>query len=246
MRAAEAIKAGGSVLDVVVESPALIRNIMHLEKFKGLLRYQKAQELDRSNLDVIWIYGPPGSGKSWLARDLAEGRSVYVLDKTAVGTQLWFDHYDGEDVLIMDEIRPEWCSFSQLLRILDRYAVSVAKKGSTDALLCTAIYITCTHPPELMYGGNNSGQRRVDKVGHLADVNDLSQLHRRIKRRFVFDGADGGYSEEASPAVAVTAVRPWRREGVRPAPPSAALEAAEAYVPDPIPNQFGGGGYGGF
>lgn len=251
VKAVSALQEGASVLDVCLASPALVRNVMHLERLQGMLRHKKALTLDRSDLDVIWIYGPSGAGKSWLARDLAGDRPAYVLNKTAEGQQLWFDHYDGEEVLIMDEIRADWCSYSQLLRILDRYPVFVAKKGSTDSLLCTSIYITCTHPPELMYGGNAQGQRRVDRMNHLADVNDLTQLHRRIKKRFVFDGADGGYSEELGPQVTVTTVRPWRREGIRPAPPAAgaaaAADAAAAdYVPDPIPGQFEPQGYGGF
>lgn len=54
----------------------------------------------------LWLYGPSGVGKSFLARKLAKDshKPFYVkpLNK-------WWDNYENEEVVIIEEINPKYC-----------------------------------------------------------------------------------------------------------------------------------------
>lgn len=84
----------------------------------------------------------------------------------------WFDGYSGQQNAIIDDFREDFCSFSFLLRVLDRYPLKVAVKGSFVEWNPTTIYITCPHSPAELYAYKTPA--------------DLAQLTRRITtiRRF--------------------------------------------------------------
>lgn len=191
---------GASVLDVVEANPSLVRVEAHLTRVHQMRRAALAKKTMRTDLKVIWIYGPAGAGKTRLAFELGGGvEKVYRCAKHSGAAQLWFDHYEGEDVVLLDDIRHNTVRFDALLNLLDIYPIQVAVKGGSDYLTANTIILTAVVPPELMFGGNASGQRRVDAADQLADVNDVGQLMRRITQRIRFN-ADGTWVDETREA----------------------------------------------
>lgn len=68
--------------------------------------------------------------------------------------------------MIIDDYRCNFCTFSNLLRLLDRYPQQVECKGGTLQFNAKTIIITAPKHPRVMWGG------REDE--------DLNQLCRRI------------------------------------------------------------------
>lgn len=95
--------------------------------------------------EVYWFYGSTGTGKSKLANDLAP--NAYWKP----GGDNWWDGYDPaehEDVII-DDFRSNLCPFSQLLRLFDRYRLSVPFKGGYTNFRARRIFVTTSkHPNE--------------------------------------------------------------------------------------------------
>lgn len=122
---------------------------------------------------VYWFCGPTGTGKSRKAYELThdgEGKSAYF--KSA--EHLWWDGYDGVSDVIIDDYRCDFCKFSYLLRLLDRYPVQLNVKGSMIYLRAKLIIITAPQAPDVMWSHRTSEDlaqltRRITEVRHFGD-----------------------------------------------------------------------------
>ena len=79
----------------------------------------------------------------------------------------FWDGYYGQKYVIIDDFRKDFCTFHELLRILDRYPYRVHIKGSSLYLEATTIIITSCFGPEEVYETREDLQqlmRRIDKI----------------------------------------------------------------------------------
>lgn len=122
---------------------------------------------------VLWIYGATGTGKSRLAVEFSKkiaGDDYFIH---APGNLKWWDGYEGQQVVIVDDFRRshlrEIGGFSYLLRILDRYDCEVEVKGSTRCAEWECVIITCPRDPitEFTYRGSNNEDVIEEDVGQL-------------------------------------------------------------------------------
>ena len=118
---------------------------------------------------VIWLHGPTGTGKSMTAYKLTEnGVPCYYKDCHSA----WWDGYTTQPVCVLDDYRPEMCTFSALLNLLDRYPLSLQVKGSQ--VQCLFKYLIVTTP-------KNPSQTWIRQ-----DEEHLQQLERRVDHKFKF------------------------------------------------------------
>lgn len=156
----EAVLRGAAPSEIVVEH---VSNYQQLRYMEGLMKYVK-MPYDTVK-DVYWLHGPTGSGKTREAMDMAQeiGKDVWISGRNLK----WWDGYMGQETVIIDEFRADFCTFHELLRILDRYAYRVEFKGGSTWLMAKTIIITSNVSPTQMF------KHRVPE--------DIGQLLRRIK-----------------------------------------------------------------
>jgi len=156
---AEAIMEGSSMAEIAVSFPSDF--IRYNRGLQELERVHLCKDRDHSTPNtVLWWYGPTGSGKSRTAFE------TYPDAYVKMGNGKWWDGYRGETVVLIDDYRPGFCLFSELLRILDRYPMRVEAKGTSMPLSAKTFIITTTSRPEVLWA------QRVEE--------DLNQLIRRI------------------------------------------------------------------
>lgn len=113
---------------------------------------------------VTWIWGKTGVGKTHMA-------FAQEPDRWVSGENLrWWDGYEQQPAVILDDFRADFCKFHTLLRILDKYPYTVEIKGGHRRLNSPRIYITSCHPPERIYNTREDIDqllRRIDKVVRL-------------------------------------------------------------------------------
>lgn len=115
---------------------------------------------------IMWLYGPTGIGKTRSSIEFAEDNNLsYWISNTDLK---WFDGYHGQDVAILDDFRWKHCSFSFLLRLLDRYELNVPVKGNFVRWNPKVIFITTPLTVDETF--------RTD----WRKPEDLRQIHRRI------------------------------------------------------------------
>ena len=75
----------------------------------------------------------------------------------------------GQSEVIIDDYRRDLCSFSELLRLFDRYPHQVESKGGSCQFLARTLVITTPRDPRATWTGRSDedlGQleRRIDEV----------------------------------------------------------------------------------
>lgn len=143
--------------------------------------YNEIQERTYGKLPIVkevhWFYGDTGSGKSFKA--LRENLTMaYVPNFGNSGT--WFDNYNGEEVLFLDDLRAHNIPYNKLLQILDVQPFKCEGKGIQGMYArWKKIVITCPYHPSEFYSEN------VYK-----EQNDIDQVLRRIHLCISFKSDD--------------------------------------------------------
>lgn len=145
---------------------ATIRDLAQGDEATVVVKFHKGLTTLRSYLDakprpvpqVFWLHGPTGTGKTRSAVDFAERVSGVGNYWISSGSLRWFDGYDGHRVAIFDDLRPKHASFSFLLRLLDRYEVSVEFKGGFVRWRPEFIIVTANLGPREMWNYRTTEQ----------------------------------------------------------------------------------------
>lgn len=100
---------------------------------------------------VFVLWGDSGTGKTWSVYEACGAQNVY---KIAIGDgskdSLWFDDYNGEEVLLLDDFYGN-VRLSFMLQLLDRYPMRVQCKGGFVNVNFKTIYITSNSHPDTWY-----------------------------------------------------------------------------------------------
>lgn len=116
------------------------------ECFGSFIRYHKAFNYYRLikmpkrywPMEVYVFWGKSGTGKTRKVYDNED--SIYTLPCASNGIP-WFDGYCGEECLLIDDFYG-WIKISFLLKLMDRYPMSVQVKGSMVPFVSKKIYFT--------------------------------------------------------------------------------------------------------
>lgn len=142
------------------------------------------EEMKKSGkpIEVIWISGKAGTGKTSLAKAYAEklDRPYFITGSS----RDIFQNYSGEHTMIIDEFRANMIQYSDLLRILDPFGTQVMapSRYSDKPLTCDLIIITSPYNPIEFY-------YKVFKEDpeDETSIDSKEQLLRRIKLTIEID-----------------------------------------------------------
>lgn len=117
---------------------------------------------------VQWFHGSTGTGKTQTACEM------YPDAWMSARNLKWWDGYDAHADVIIDDFRADFCTFHELLRILDRYSYRIEHKGGSRQLLARNIVVTCPYSPTEMFKhrcGEDINQllRRIDVIRLFGD-----------------------------------------------------------------------------
>lgn len=119
-------------------------------------------------VNVYVLYGATGCGKTFAAVKLmANGENYYIAEcPSSKGTKLWFDGYEGQHTLILDDFSGDFCTFRFLLRLLDKYKLKVEIKGGFAWATWTTVIITTNIHPSAWYSDVDTAplRRRINEI----------------------------------------------------------------------------------
>lgn len=135
----------------------LLKYQNHAKQLRLIVAQQYANK--PRDIQCLWIYGAPGSGKSRKAFDYGYTLQGGFDQPLISNTSIWFEGYTASSLLIIDELRPDTIPTSMLNRILDRYPLPISIKGSSSFATWTKVIITSNYLPDAF--GSQGLDRRV-------------------------------------------------------------------------------------
>lgn len=146
------------------------RNYQQVRLIETLAKYRKVN-IDWHPKEVNWYWGPTGTGKTRTAFEEMDPNSFWVANKTGD----WFDGYQGETDVLIDDLRANDWKYNFMLKLLDGRDIRVPIKGSFTIFSARRIWITCPYKPEVAY------------AGQVTYHDNIAQLLRRITTITKFD-----------------------------------------------------------
>ena len=137
------LEDGMSVEEVLMEVPESGRFVNYVRELVSA-RDRKAGKSKQRDVQVTYLYGPPGSGKtSWVYENWSD-----VCRVTSYGHP--FDGYMGEDVLVLDEFNGQ-LPLEFMNNLLDRYALMLPARYQDRVAKFTTVVIVSNHAPWDLY-----------------------------------------------------------------------------------------------
>lgn len=153
------------------ESSTAVQYINCIKNAVGVIRYEENKTCIRK-VEVIIYYGKSGTGKSYRAHTLYP--NAYKVNRKQ-GNQIWWDNYNNEDTIIIDDFDGGVMSFDSWKIICDGYPMQLPIKGGWTSAAWTRVIITTVDRPENWWNCenylNNPKQlfRRITKFIHCID-----------------------------------------------------------------------------
>lgn len=139
------IKGGGSLEQVVEEHfGSFARYHRGIKAAFSLLRNPTKKSRDPPEVYVYW--GDTGTGKTRSVYDENTVEEIWVYPGNN-----WFDGYIGQSVALFDEFSGSSIALTTLLRILDRYPMTVPVKGDHVNWNPKKVYLTSNLDPSDWY-----------------------------------------------------------------------------------------------
>ncbi|WP_277291040.1 Rep family protein [Streptococcus orisratti] len=151
--------------------PKIQRHVKEIKYLHDADEHEKwLKNFEGQKMEVWWIWGEGGVGKTRYARYLTRNDDAVIL-----GTSNdYFQNYNGERVVIINDLRPNDFKFGDLLKLLDPYEhhKEAPRRYRNVSLNLEKVYITTPYSPYAFYKQCKIADRKHDS---------LKQLTRRIK-----------------------------------------------------------------
>lgn len=160
--------------DYAFTTPSIQRHIKEIKKLHDDDNHKKwLKSFEGKMMKVIWLYGEGGAGKTRCARAMTKDDDVVVLGSS----NDYFQAYDGQRVIIINDLRPSDFKFGDLLKLLDPYEHSkeAPRRYKNAKLNLEKVIITTPYSPISFYNHCNIEDKKIDKV---------EQLTRRISETY--------------------------------------------------------------
>jgi len=108
--------------------------------------------------EVFWYWGATGTGKTHKAR--AEAGDDYFIPTT----YKWWDAYDGQKSVILDDIRGDFCKYHEILKLTGELPFRVETKGGSRQAVYDKIFITSAYPPEELWLTIEDKAQLLDRI----------------------------------------------------------------------------------
>lgn len=168
--ALEWVRAGRPIREIVEAFPAV-----WVHHGRGLLDVRQRLNLEGDRRvfgpegPEVWVlYGPSGTGKSRITAH--EWPDAFWK----IPGEKWWDGYDGQETVVLDDFKDGDMRLTDLQRLLDRYPLWVEVKGGAVPMLAKRYVLTSNTHPDNWY------TRADPHKTIMRRVHDYAEIHGRL------------------------------------------------------------------
>ena len=157
----DAIKEGKRLCDIASDYPAT-----YVQYHRGLdsLSYMLSKPYAHDDVRGVWIWGPPGAGKSYYARDTYQ--DLYIKSQNK-----WFDGYVGQPHILLDDYDAGDMLGHYMKIWMDRYSCQGETKGGHVHLQHKKFIVTSNYSIDEMFGKDPvKGPALVDAIKRRCEI----------------------------------------------------------------------------
>lgn len=184
----EMVKDGLSNAEILARNQDYILQIDKIDKLRNMLLTEKYRGERRLDIEVTYVYGVTGSGKTRDIYDEYGDKNVYRV----TDYQHPFDGYNHcEPVIMFDEFRSS-LPIAAMLLYLDIYPIELPARYANRYACYTKVFLVSNWPLEEQYQNNNDNDNnnKLDKEDKKPDKETWNAFLRRIKKVKVYQ-SDG-------------------------------------------------------
>lgn len=131
--------------EAVDQGEITLLQLPQLIKAQGAYRLLEEAK-DQEDTRGIWIWGPPGVGKSHKVRTMEPSLYLKAQNK-------WWDGYAGQEAVLLDDLDKGGQCLGHYMKIwTDKWAATGECKGSTIPLNYKRFYVTSNYCPAELWG----------------------------------------------------------------------------------------------
>lgn len=142
------IKEGLSTKEIIERNPGMAFKSKDIDAVRELYLYEKFGEENR-DLKVVYLWGPPGSGKTSSIYKEHGFKNVFRITHYPKNG-IRFDGYNGNSVLTLEEFYGQ-IPIGELLNLLDIYPLTLPARYIDKRACYDTVYITSNIPLEEQY-----------------------------------------------------------------------------------------------
>lgn len=161
------LSQGSTMYDVALVQPsAVVRYSKGLKYFQSLFLSRRA----RPPPTIILCFGPTGTGKTRFAHSEHPPHELWCAPLN--GNTIWYDGYEQQQAALFDDFAGARSHYTltNLLRLLDRYPVTVPYKGGHTPFLAQKIYITTNIHPKKWYDWSDRQEQYAALIRRISIV----------------------------------------------------------------------------
>lgn len=166
----------------------------HTREIKAAFEYrrQMLQKQDR-DMEVYFFCGDSGSGKTSYAKQIARNKGYSVFVSSSQNDVL--DGYAGQDVIILDDLRPKSFELADLLKFLDNNTNSTVKSRYHNKVIeAKIVIITSIYPIENFFELTSKEERGDEPIAQLKRRCSLYAIFDDVKiKTFIYNQLIEGY-----------------------------------------------------
>lgn len=172
------VKDGYTNTEILEHNSDYILHLNHIDRARLEILMEKYRKERRLDLEVIYVYGKTGAGKTRSILDLHGDANVYrVTDYSHP-----FDNYRCEDVLVLEEYRSDF-TIGNILNYLDIYPCTLPARYNNRVAAYHYVYILSNYRLEDQYPMIQKEQpetwkaflRRIHKVRVYTDAGTFAE-----------------------------------------------------------------------
>lgn len=174
---------GGDSLKLIVKEAA--DNVSAIKYAESLHKYYDKPRGRHDRVRLSYYYGLPGTGKTFSAsKELDDDKKAYYVKDA--DKPKWWDQYDGEKYVIIDDLRDK-IDFGSLLNIVNPSPYLTEFKGGSRQLKATDFVITTNYTPTGLY--NDELYRKESMMPLLRRMNKI-RFYESFKKYYEFNAPD--------------------------------------------------------